>query len=176
MHFITAPCLTLRNSPPCRRITTTRKSSRSCCCAASTAPSHISPTGSICRLRRPRRAFRAHSPELLALQPRCLQLRCPLAAEAPMKEINLAIAALAVATALSAAGYAAAKGGGGSHGGGHGGGGHGGGPFHGGGHGGGHFGGSHFGGRRIHFGGGRHFGGRSFARPGFRGNRAFAVH
>jgi hypothetical protein len=28
----------------------------------------------------------------------------------------------------------------------------------------------------VHFGGGRHFGGRSFARPGFRANRSFAVH
>lgn len=93
-----------------------------------------------------------------------------------MKKINLGIAVLVVATALSAAGYAAAKGGGGGHGGGHGGGGHGGGHFHGGGHGGGHFGGRHFGGGRVHFGGGRHFGGRSFARPGFRGNRAFAIH
>src|SRR5438105_3612020 len=101
----------------------------------------------------------------------------PAAAEAPMTKIKTGIAVLVVATALSAAGYAAAKGGGGGHGGGHGGGGHGGGHFHGGGHGGGHFGGRHFGGGRVHFGGGRvHFGRRSFARPGFRGNRAFAVH
>jgi hypothetical protein len=87
-----------------------------------------------------------------------------------MSKFNISVAVIVLATALSAAGYAAARGGGGHGGGGHGGGGH----FHGGGHFGGH-GGGHFGGR-VHFGGGRHFGGRSFARPGFRGNRAFAVH
>lgn len=92
-----------------------------------------------------------------------------------MSKFNISVAVLVLATALSAAGYAAARGGGGHGGGGHGGGGHGGGGhFHGGGHFGGH-GGGHFGGR-VHFGGGRHFGGRSFARPSFRGNRAFAVH
>jgi LTXXQ motif family protein len=99
-----------------------------------------------------------------------------------MSKLNLRLAVLVLATVLSAAGYAAAKGGGGG-GGGHGGGGHGGGG-HGGGahfHGGGGHGGGHFGGRAHFGGGGRHFGGRSvssrsFARPGFSGNRAFAVH
>jgi hypothetical protein len=98
------------------------------------------------------------------------------AAEGVMSKFNIGVAVIVLATALSAAGYAAARGGGGHGGGGHGGGGHGGGGhFHGGGHFGGH-GGGHFGGR--HFGGGRHFVGRSFhsfAQPGSRGNRSFAV-